>query len=374
MKKYLPIIFSLALSMLANFGSAQTLYWDGGSVNITTNGDGISQGAAGTWNGAIQNWDQGSGQPHIAWSSGGDAVFGLSGIAAGAGVVTFGAAITANSITINTTNYAFTDGGISGNTLTINAITNSQTSSMSNNIINSAGFTKAGAGALTLLAPSSSLTGPLTVAAGTLQFGNNTAAGLAGPASFGAVTVSNGATFKLAPVAASSYGQTISGAGSLYVSAPSSGTNVTLSSEANTFTGSVTINQATLSVYSINDTSGSDLGMGTNLIIGAGASASGLTYTGGGDTTTRTITLGGTTASTSINANNLYGPLTLLGPLAFSGTATTKHTLTLSGTSPTLTSSGNDPRQLRHQYGRCEVGRRHMVSDWQQHLFWRHDL
>ena len=48
MKKKLSVILSLALSLLANGGFAQTLFWDGGTVNISTNGDNISQGAAGT--------------------------------------------------------------------------------------------------------------------------------------------------------------------------------------------------------------------------------------------------------------------------------------------------------------------------------------
>ncbi|HTV41856.1 MAG TPA: autotransporter-associated beta strand repeat-containing protein [Candidatus Sulfotelmatobacter sp.] len=331
MKKTLACLFSIAALLSAHDSFAQTLYWDGGAVNITTNGDGISQGAAGSWDNTTENWDQGSGLPHVAWVSGGNAVFGLSGIASGAGIVTFNAAITANAITIVTTNYNFTDGGNTANTLTVNSVTNSAPVAFTNNIVNSTGFTMAGSSTLTLVAASAGLTGPLTIDAGTLALGNNT---LSGPTGFGNVTVAGNATFELNPGASEDYGQTISGGGALSIHANSYSSTVTLDSEANTFTGDVTINQATLSVYSINDSGPSDLGMGTNLIIGAGGSASEFTYTGGGDATTRTITLGGTSQNTIINANNLYGTLTLLGPLAFGSSG--QHTLGLSGSSTYL--------------------------------------
>ena len=64
-----------------------TAYWDGGTTDIAGNGDGASQGGAGTWNDAdgttggtpILNWDEGV-SPYVAWdadNSGNDtAVFG----------------------------------------------------------------------------------------------------------------------------------------------------------------------------------------------------------------------------------------------------------------------------------------------------------
>lgn len=335
MKKNLACLFTLAALLSARDSFAQTLYWDGGTVNITTNGDGISQGAAGSWDNTTENWDQGSSLTHTAWLGGANAVFGATGVAAGAGIVTLNAPVMANSVTVTTTNYNFTDGGNSANTLTVNSVTNSAPIAFTNNIVNSTGFTMAGSSTLTLVAASTGLNGPLTVDSGTLVLGNNT---LSGPTDFGNVTVASNATFEINPGASEAYDQTISGGGALSIHANSSSSTVTLDSEANTFTGSVTVNQATLSVYSISDSDPSDLGMGTNLIIGVGGSASQFTYTGGGDTTTRTITLGGTSQNTIINADNLYGTLTLLGPLAFSGTG--QHTLVLSGTSTYLNTFG----------------------------------
>lgn len=329
MKRTLTLIVSLAILSLANPTFAQTLYWDGGASNIATNGDGISQGGVGTWNATIQNWDQGS-VPHIAWPGSADAYFGATGIAVGAGLVTVTVPIVANSLAVMATNYVFTDGGNTANTLTLGAITNSSAFTVSNNIVNSTTFTKAGAGSVSLLGTSPGLTGTLNVSAGTLQLGNNVSS--SGPASFGDVTVAANATFRINAFGSSAYAQNISGAGSFYAQANSSSSSITLSG-VNTFAGNVTINQATLTVFSISDTVGSGLGMGTNLTIAAGGSASGLTYSGYGDTTSRTITLGGTTPTTIINASG-YGPLVLLGPLAF-GNAN-KHTLTLSGTASYL--------------------------------------
>ena len=308
------------------------LYWDGGAVNIATNGDGISQGAAGTWNNIIQNWDQGGALPHLAWISGTNAVFSASGIGATGGLVTLGDAITANTITVATTNYIFTDAGNSAHTLTVNAVTNSQSVIMSNNIVNAAGFTKAGSGTLSLYSTSAGLTGPLTVAGGVLQLGNGSSSVY--PVGFGAVAVSNGACLNLWPNASKTYSQNISGAGSLYVGANSSGSTVTLAG-SNTFTGSVTINSATLSVNTISEAGPNNLGQGTNIIIGVSgsASSSGLNYYGGGETSSRTITLGGTAASTLfINAYGT-GTLAMNGPVTFSDSGATEHYLTLGGSS-----------------------------------------
>jgi autotransporter-associated beta strand protein len=83
------------LTVTANFSStvAGGLYWDGGAANLTTNGDGISQGGSGTWNTTLTNWDQGNGLPHVAWNSTNTAVFGGAG-----GTVTLGSAIMAGGI------------------------------------------------------------------------------------------------------------------------------------------------------------------------------------------------------------------------------------------------------------------------------------
>lgn len=58
--------------------SAADRWWDGGNADIITDGDGISQGGAGTWNTSLANWDQGAGLPHVAWvnANNDNAIFG----------------------------------------------------------------------------------------------------------------------------------------------------------------------------------------------------------------------------------------------------------------------------------------------------------
>ena len=331
MKNKISLLLSVAALLPATGAFAQTtLYWGGGTSNIGTNGIGISQGSVGTWDNSTVNWDAGAGVAHAAWGSGDNAVFAATNIAVGAGLVTLGAAITANSVTINTTNYILTDGGVSGNTLTVNNVTNSQTTTISNNIVNSGTFTKAGGGTLTLMAASPNLNGVLNVAGGTLALGNESTS--AGPVSFGSATVAAGATLRINADSTSAYSQMISGAGALYVDGNSYSSTVTLSG-ANSFTGPVTVNQATLSVNAINDSSACPLGNGTNVTIAAGGSTSELTYTGFGDTTARTLTLGGSTSGTVLNSSG-FGPLVWDGPVAFA--STNQHTVQLSGTAAYL--------------------------------------
>jgi hypothetical protein len=52
-------------------------WWDGGTDDIGTDGDGASQGGAGTWDTTILNWDKGA-EPHVAWnnSNADNAIFG----------------------------------------------------------------------------------------------------------------------------------------------------------------------------------------------------------------------------------------------------------------------------------------------------------
>src|ERR1035437_3009938 len=98
MNKHLFLLVSLAFLSLANLGMATTLDWDGGTSNITTNGDGVSKGGAGTWDTTLQNWDQGLHLAHLAW----DNAQNYDGYFADqAGIVPVGPAVTANSITFN---------------------------------------------------------------------------------------------------------------------------------------------------------------------------------------------------------------------------------------------------------------------------------
>lgn len=312
---------------LANFSSAQSLFWDGGVSNIATNGDGISQGEAGTWDNTIQNWDQGDSLAHVGWSSGANAFFKAEGIAPGAGLVTLDSPITANSLTVTATNYVFTDGGNPANTLTVNSVTNGRTFTISNNIINSTTFTKVGGGTLILPATSAGLTGALAVNAGVLELGdadvNN------GPTGFASVAVATNATLSLRDATSTTYAQNISGEGSVSIQNKNSAIITTLTGN-NTYSGGTVLAQATLSVGSIDDVNPNPIGTGP-LQIGDNASAVKFSYAfpGGDVTTTRPLVFGGTVDPTIENVS--AGTLTLAGPVSFAANATTAKTIQLGG-------------------------------------------
>ena len=103
-------LISLVFSLATISSQAASLFWDGGSTDILTPGDGASAGGSGIWSTSITNWDAGIASNHVAWGVGGNnhiANFGGSG-----GTVTFGADLGPagaypNSIFFSTGNYVF---------------------------------------------------------------------------------------------------------------------------------------------------------------------------------------------------------------------------------------------------------------------------
>ena len=98
------LIPTLAAGIVSNAFAADR-YWDGGTTNIGTNGDGVSAYSAGNWSTSVQNWDQGSGQAHVVWNNSNldNAIFG--GTAATASrTVTLTSAVTVNQLKITTGN------------------------------------------------------------------------------------------------------------------------------------------------------------------------------------------------------------------------------------------------------------------------------
>ncbi len=98
---------------------AATLYWDGGTVDIPGNGNGVSSGGAGDWNTLIENWDQGAGLPYAAWNNTNldTAFFGGT-----AGTVTLTAPVTVGGLNFfSNSGYTLTAGT---NGLTFGATTN----------------------------------------------------------------------------------------------------------------------------------------------------------------------------------------------------------------------------------------------------------
>jgi autotransporter-associated beta strand protein len=83
--------------------SAADLYWDGGTVNIAADGDGLSTYTGGTWSTGIANWDQGATLAHVTWNNANldNAVF-AGTYSTGLKTVAIGSNITVNQIQILT--------------------------------------------------------------------------------------------------------------------------------------------------------------------------------------------------------------------------------------------------------------------------------
>jgi fibronectin-binding autotransporter adhesin len=164
-----------AVLLVAAAGSARaaTVYWDGGTSDILTIGDGASQGGAGTWNTTILNWDKAA-APHVAWVNANNdtAVFGGT-----AGTVTLAVPIAVGGVAFNVAGYT-----ISGDTLTFGAagtIATNADATISSAIAGAVAIAKTGAGTLTL-SGANTFSGQLSVQGGTLAVGTINNAGAAG--------------------------------------------------------------------------------------------------------------------------------------------------------------------------------------------------
>ena len=118
---------SVSVALFTHFAAtttaqAATYYWDGGTVNITANGNSASGGTAGTWNTTIQNWDNGV-VPHIAWPN---STADTAAFAGTAGIVTVGT-VSVGTLTVGTANYTFQTGTINfpaaGGNIDVNTVT-----------------------------------------------------------------------------------------------------------------------------------------------------------------------------------------------------------------------------------------------------------
>ncbi len=284
---------------------AAAIFWDGGTSNIAANGDAVSQGGTGTWDGTIKNWDAGSGKAHIAWNKRFSAVFGGT-----SGTVTTGAALTVVGMTFSSDGYLITgtvsnpitlkSAGITANgNTTINApltlsiaqswttasgklltvggtVANSNlltiagvgNTSVSGLISGSGGLTKTGTGLLTLTGLNT-YSGVTTLGGGILNVGSVSTPGTSGPLGNSSSILMTGGTLQYSAVNAADYSSRFSTAGSqlwkidtnnrdvTFVTAlagtgsslTKSGTGtLTLSGASNTFTGGTTISAGTLSV------------------------------------------------------------------------------------------------------------------------------
>ena len=115
-----PLLASAVL--YASHSQAAILYYDGGTVDILTDGNSAASATTGNWNTTLLNWDAGP-SAHVAWNNANnDTAFFNAGTAFAAptpGTVTLTEAITAGGIIFNTSGYT-----ISGSTLTLGGTNN----------------------------------------------------------------------------------------------------------------------------------------------------------------------------------------------------------------------------------------------------------
>lgn len=91
----LTALAGLTALLTASPAQAATRWWDGGTNNIGSDGNGGSSGGSGIWNTTLLNWDQGAALPHTNWvnEAGDSPSFGGT-----AGTVTLGEDITVGGI------------------------------------------------------------------------------------------------------------------------------------------------------------------------------------------------------------------------------------------------------------------------------------
>ncbi|WP_404924865.1 autotransporter-associated beta strand repeat-containing protein [Mesorhizobium sp. ORM16] len=307
----------LLLGLATSQASAADLYWD-------ANNSGIGIGGTGTWDTSTSSWNTTGNDvagPFTTWNNAtpDNAIFQGT-----AGTVMLGGPITAGGLTFNVNGYTIAGGTLTlgGATPTINAVGNTTISSV---IAGSAGLTKAGAAVLTLTG-ANTFTGGVIVNGGTLSVGSDAALGNIS----NSVTLNDGTTFT-ATGALSTTRQvvlngaaTISGAGVGSALITGAGTlsvvrSVTMSNDANTYTGTTILNSpgaaGTVWFTSVRDTgTASSLGASGDILV-RGVS----TYTGDGDTTNRTFRFT-PSSNTSATLSNLgTGTLALTSSISFEG-------------------------------------------------------
>jgi fibronectin-binding autotransporter adhesin len=260
------------------------VFWDGGTVDIPTDGNGASGGTAGTWNTSLLNWDVGA-SPHVAWNNANNdtAVF-----AGTAGVVTLGSDVTVGGLTFNTNTYSVAPGGFG---ITFGAPGNISVSTGTSTIsapISGSAITKTGAGTL-ILGGANTFTGldldggrvslgttadSLGAAGSTITLLSNT---ILGNSVNGAITLDKSLAVNTGTLTFvhSSSSFTIQGvvSGSGTIKPNDAGSvfqrTLNLTNTANTFTGAIDLlfSRSAISVGSLSDASGSG-----NVIFGANSS------------------------------------------------------------------------------------------------------
>lgn len=318
---------SLASMLAMSSAAAADWHWD---ANQTT----IGSGGTGTWNLTSPFWSpsaDGVSGPYSVWNNSAldSAIFGGT-----AGTVTLGGAMTAGGLTFNSNNYVLSGGtlNLAGAAPTIAANGSATINSI---LAGTSGFTKDGAGTLTL-GGINTFTGDIFLNAGNITAGSDAALGAAGNNIFTAAGVSVGLTVSGAGttrtvtigdagrlvVGRGAGSANITGNGRVYV-----GADVTMSNDASTYTGSTTFNGKNGVAWSYFTSIGnlgeaSSLGApvtvsdGTIVFDQSSQYSDNVVYIGDGDSSNRNWQLNGASA---LIRNQGTGTLTITGNVNTSG-------------------------------------------------------
>ena len=284
-RRLAAVLFLLACGAPA---FAQTnLTWD-------ANGAAAGTGGAGTWNTTSARWFDGA--VYGPWSA---VTFDNAIFSGTAGTVTLSGAIRAHNLTFNTTGYT-----VSGGTLTLGGTTPTihtgvALATIGSVISGTAGLTTSGAGTL-ILSGNNTFTGGTTIGAGTLQVGTGGTTG-----ALGAGDITNNAALVINRSNAVTFGQAISGTGTL----TKLGAGTTTLTGANTYSGTTTISAGTLQVGN-GGTTGT---LGTGAVVNNAA-----LRINRSDAVTVGQAISGTGTLTKLGA----GTTTLTGANTYSGTTT----------------------------------------------------
>ena len=197
------IVARMLLALIVPSAQANTRYWDGGSTNLSGNGDSTSSGGDGTWNTTNQNWDAGA-VPHTNWVNANNDTATFGGTA---GVVT-NQGVTVGGLTFTTANYVLINStvtfGVAG------TISNAVDAAIASGLAGTGPITKTGVGTLTL-SGTNTYSGGTVVGGGTLAF-----VGVAAQPASSTLAISNGATVRLSTSVDANWPvTTVTGAGTL---------------------------------------------------------------------------------------------------------------------------------------------------------------